>query len=151
MANPKSRTFSVVIPIPYSIYLTIIDILPALKGEDSPKGIFRLRVSSVLKYAFAWNVEGCHRVVTNGVRYSAYSPVNGAFLPVNYRRRRRLAIQPAREHGSRQPNCYAVHGSPSRCAIFSEAFRSACRPRPHSEHEKCSPSRVPIEPHSEHR
>ncbi|MFB6092925.1 MAG: hypothetical protein ABEK02_07950, partial [Haloquadratum sp.] len=58
-----------------------IDILPRLKREDSPKGIFRLRVSSVLKYAFAWNVNGRHRVVTNGVLSSACSPVNGAFLP----------------------------------------------------------------------
>ena len=61
------------------------------------------------------------------------------------------AIHPAREHGSRQPNCYAVHGSPSRCAIFSEAFRSACRPQSHSEHQKWSPSRLPIEPQTEHR
>ena len=76
------------------------DILPALKGEDSPKGIFRLRVSSALKDAFAWNVDGCHRIVTDGVRYSvirnqrfligskiatrfsnASSRVNAAFLP----------------------------------------------------------------------
>jgi transcription initiation factor IIE alpha subunit len=30
-----------------------LDILPARKREDSPKGIFRLRVSSEFKYAFA--------------------------------------------------------------------------------------------------
>jgi len=30
-----------------------LDILPALKREDSPKGIFRLRVSSGFKDAFA--------------------------------------------------------------------------------------------------
>ena len=29
-------------------------------------------------YAFAWNVNGRHRVVTNGVHDSAYSPANGA-------------------------------------------------------------------------
>ena len=58
-----------------------VDILPALKGEDSPKGIFRLRVSSALKDAFAWNVDGCHRIVTDGVRSSAYSRVKAAFLP----------------------------------------------------------------------
>ena len=73
-----------------------IDILPALKGEDSPKGIFRLRVSSVLKYAFAWNVEGHRPVVTKDVLSSASSPVNGAFLPAYSGRQRRLAIQPAR-------------------------------------------------------
>jgi len=33
----------------------LVDLLPPLKGRDSPKGIFRLCVSSVLKYAFAWN------------------------------------------------------------------------------------------------
>ena len=76
--------------------IVTIDILPALKGEDSPKGIFRLRVSSVLKYAFAWNVEGRHRVMTNGVLFSACSPVNGAFLPAYSGRQRRLVIQPAR-------------------------------------------------------
>jgi hypothetical protein len=59
---------------------TNVDILPDLKGEDSPEGIFRLRVSSVFKYAFAWNVEGRNRVVANGVLSSACSPVNGAFL-----------------------------------------------------------------------
>ena len=69
---------------------------PRLKTRESTKWIFRLRVSSVLKYAFAWSVEGSHRVVTNGVRYSAYSPVNGAFLPAYSERQRRLAIQPAR-------------------------------------------------------
>ena len=73
-----------------------VDILPALKGEDSPKGISGLRVSSGLKYAFAWAVNGRHRVVTNGVLSSAYSPVNGAFLPAYSGRQRRLAIQPAR-------------------------------------------------------
>jgi len=75
---------------------TAIDILPALKSEDSPKGIFRLRVSSVLRYAFAWNVKGRHRVMTNSVLSSAYSPVNGAFLPAYSERQRRLALQPAR-------------------------------------------------------
>ena len=30
-----------------------VDILPALTREDSPKGIFRLRVSSGFKHAFA--------------------------------------------------------------------------------------------------
>jgi hypothetical protein len=35
--------------------------------------------------------------------------------------------------------------------MFSEAFRSAWRPRSHSEHGKWSPSRVSIEPHAEHR
>jgi len=116
--------------------LGVIDILPRLKTRESTKWIFRLRVSSVLKYAFAWNVNSRHRVVTNGVLSSACSPANRTFLPAYSRRHRRLAIQPAREHGSRQPNCYAVHGSPSRCAIFSEAFRSACRPRSHSEQKK---------------
>ena len=82
-----------------------VDILPALKGEDSPKGIFRLRASSVLKYAFAWNVRGRHRVVTNGVRYSASSRVKAAFLPGHAGRRRRRVLQPARPHGSPQPNC----------------------------------------------
>ena len=76
--------------------IVTIDILPALKGEDSPKGISGLRVSSGLKYAFAWAVNGRHRVVTNGVLSSAYSPVNGAFLPAYSGRQRRLAIQPAR-------------------------------------------------------
>ena len=146
IGNPCSRVRG-----GFSGYLTlVVDILPAV-GEDSPKGICRLRVSLVLKYAFAWNVNSRHRVVTNGVLSSACSPANRTFLPAYSRRHRRLAIQPAREHGSRQPNCYAVHGSPSRCAIFSEAFRSACRPRLHSEHQKWSPSRVPIEPHAEHR
>ena len=74
----------------------LIDILPRLKTRESTKWIFRLRVSSVLKYAFAWNVNGRHRVVTNGVLFSAYSPVNGAFLPAYSGRRRQLAIQPAR-------------------------------------------------------
>jgi len=61
----------------------VVDILPRLKTRESTKWIliFRLRVSSVLKYAFAWNVNGRHRVVTNGVRYSASSPVNGAPSP----------------------------------------------------------------------
>jgi len=70
------------------------DILLALKGvtrtlcvlvcppdvvwrRGFPKGIFRLRVSSVLKYAFAWNVKGSRPVVTKDVRYSACSPVKG--------------------------------------------------------------------------
>ncbi len=35
----------------------LVDILPALKGEDSPREIFRLCVSSGLTYAFAWAVE----------------------------------------------------------------------------------------------
>ena len=34
-------------------YWCSLDILPALKGEDSTKWIFRLRVSSGFKYAFA--------------------------------------------------------------------------------------------------
>jgi hypothetical protein len=55
-----------------------------------------LRVSSVLKYAFAWNVDGRHRVVTNGVRYSAYSPVNGAF--------------PSRRAGRFDGNTASLHG-----------------------------------------
>ena len=99
-------------------------------------------------YAFAWNVNGRHRVVTNGVHDSAYSPANGGPLHttgVNSVERRStsnraepdndgwLAIHPAREHGSRQPNRYAVHGSPSRCAIFSGVFNSACRPRSHTQ------------------
>jgi len=66
-----------------------IDILPRLKTRESTKWIFWLRVSSGLKYAFAWAVNGRHRVVTNGVLFSAYSPVNGAFPPVNYRRQQR--------------------------------------------------------------
>jgi hypothetical protein len=33
-----------------------IDLLPPLKGWDSPKGSARLRVSSARKYAFAWGV-----------------------------------------------------------------------------------------------
>ncbi|WP_342767943.1 HAD-IC family P-type ATPase [Haloplanus salinus] len=67
----------------------LFDILPALKREDSTKWIFRLRVSSGLKYAFAWTVNGRHRVVTNGVRSSACSPVNGAFLPAYSERQQR--------------------------------------------------------------
>ena len=31
--------------------------------------MFRLCVSSVLKYDFAWNLEGIHQVVASGVRY----------------------------------------------------------------------------------
>jgi len=58
-----------------------LGILPALKGEDSPKGSARLRVSSVAKYAFASHVSGCLPIMTKGVRSSAYSPVNGAFPP----------------------------------------------------------------------
>ena len=41
-----------------------IDILPAPKGEDSPTGSSRSRVSSVLEYAFAWNVSGRLTIVT---------------------------------------------------------------------------------------
>jgi len=68
------------------------DILLALKGVQNamrsgcppdvvwrrgfPKGIFRLRVSSVLKHAFAWNVKGSRPVVTKDVRYSACSPLS---------------------------------------------------------------------------
>ena len=55
-----------------------LDILPALKREDSPKGIFRLRVSSVAKYAFASHVDGRRPVVSTDVVCSAYSPVKGA-------------------------------------------------------------------------
>ena len=74
---------------PLQQYPDTVDILPALKGEDSPKGIFRLRVSSVLKYAFAWNVEGRRPVVTKDVLFSACSPVNGAFLPAYSGRQQR--------------------------------------------------------------
>ncbi|WP_257628650.1 hypothetical protein [Haloplanus salinarum] len=70
-------------------YVGGVDILPALKGEDSPKGIFRLRVSSGLKYAFAWAVEGRRPVVTKDVLSSACSPVNWAFLPAICGRQRR--------------------------------------------------------------
>jgi hypothetical protein len=123
-----------------------IDTLPALQREDSSKRILRLRVSSVLKDAFAWNVSGSHRIITDGVRSSAWSRVKAAFLPINYgrpqkpktsgvrtrreasrQRQRRLAVQPAREHGSPHPKCYAVHGSPSRFPMFAAAFKSACR------------------------
>ena len=57
------------------------DILPALEGEDSPMGNSRLRVSSVLKYAFAWNVSGRLPIMTGGVLSSAYSRVKAAFPP----------------------------------------------------------------------
>ena len=59
----------------------LVDILPALNGEDSPKGSSRLRASSVVKYAFASHVEGRRPIVTEGVRYSACSRVNAAFRP----------------------------------------------------------------------
>ena len=36
-----------------NVALFLVDILPALKGEDSPTGSSRLRVSSGVKYAFA--------------------------------------------------------------------------------------------------
>jgi hypothetical protein len=84
-----------------------IDLLPPLKGWDSPKGIFRLRVSSVLKYAFAWNVSGRRPVTTPDVLSSAYSRVKAAFLPghAGRLRSRRWSIQSTRPHGSPQPNC----------------------------------------------
>lgn len=130
--------------------LNSLDILSALNREDSPKETFRLRVSSGLEYAFGWAVNERHRVVTNGACSSAYSPVDGTFLPAICGHRRRLVIQPARWYGSRQPNCHAVHGSSSRCIIFAEAFRSAWRHLSYSEYRKWSPSQLPIEPHTEH-
>ena len=57
------------------------DILPVLKGGDSPTESSRLRVSSVVKYAFASHVSGCRPIVTEGVRYSACSRVKAAFRP----------------------------------------------------------------------
>jgi hypothetical protein len=69
-----------------------LDILLRQKTRKSTKWIFRLRVSSVLKDAFAWNVDGRRPVVTRDVLYSAYSPVNGGFLPAYSRRRGRLAL-----------------------------------------------------------
>jgi len=45
-------------------YFQYFDILLALKREDSTKWVFSLRVSSVLKYAFAWNIEGRRRRAT---------------------------------------------------------------------------------------
>jgi hypothetical protein len=38
-----------------------------------------LHVSSVVKYAFASHVSGCRPIITEGVLYSAFSPVKGAF------------------------------------------------------------------------
>ena len=109
------------------------DILPVLKGGDSPTESSRLRVSSVVKYAFASHVSGCRPIVTEGVRYSACSRVNAAFRPghagrgsrercslvimkdaerlsndfhgTNIVRPPQRGIQPARYHGSPQPNC----------------------------------------------
>jgi len=68
-------------PRPQGLGYLPLDILPALKGEDSPKGSSRLRVSSVVKYAFASHVSGCRPIVTEGVRYSACSRVKAAFRP----------------------------------------------------------------------
>ncbi len=82
-----------------------LDILPALKGEDSPKGILGLRVSSALKFPFGRCLTGCRPIVTEGVRSSAYSRVKAAFPPTHGGRQRRQGIQPAGEHGSTQPNC----------------------------------------------
>ena len=48
-------------------------------------GNSRLRVSSVLKYAFAWNVSGRLPIITGEVLSSAYSRVKGAF-PTRTRR-----------------------------------------------------------------
>ena len=59
----------------------MIDILPALKGEDSLKGSSRLHVSSVAKYAFASHVGGRRPVITKGVLCSAFSRVKAAFPP----------------------------------------------------------------------
>jgi len=66
-----------------------IDILPRIETRESTKWIFGLRVSSGLGYVFAWAVNGRHRIVTNGVLSSAYSPVNGAFLPAYSGRQQR--------------------------------------------------------------
>lgn len=57
--------------VAYRLLPQVLDILSALKGEDSPKGILRLGVSSGLKDAFAWSAEGCRPVVTKGVLSSA--------------------------------------------------------------------------------
>ena len=65
---------------------TAVDILPALNGEDSAKRSSRLRVSSVVKYAFASHVGGRPPIVTEGVRCSAYSRVKAAFRPTRGRR-----------------------------------------------------------------
>ncbi|KYH24166.1 ORC1-type DNA replication protein [Halalkalicoccus paucihalophilus] len=59
---------------------TGFDILPALKGEDSPKGSSRLRVSSVVKFPFRSHLNGRRPIITKNVLFSAYSPVKGAFL-----------------------------------------------------------------------
>lgn len=48
-----------------------LDILPRLKTRESTKWILRLRVSSGRKDAFAWSVEGCHRIMTDSVLFSA--------------------------------------------------------------------------------
>jgi len=98
--------------IEQQVYYTVrrTDILPALKGKDSPKGSSRLRVSSVLKDAFARNVVGRRPVVTRDVLFSAYSPVDGAFRPTRGRRfdatntlvAPRWGIQPTRYHDSRR-------------------------------------------------
>jgi len=126
-----------------------VDILPALKGEDSPKGIFRLRVFSVLKYAFAWNVKGSRPVVTKDVRYSACSPVKGlpsciqqASTTAGYSTSevaRFASAELLRRAWFTLPLCDIL-----RCVQVSMA--STVTP----EHQK-SPSRVPIEPHAEHR
>ncbi len=58
---------------------TRIDILPALKGGDSPKGSSRLHVSSGAKYAFASSLNGSRPIMTKDVVCSARSRVKAAF------------------------------------------------------------------------
>ena len=94
-----------------------VDLLPPLKGWDSPMGILGLRVSSAAQIRFrVASVTGRRPVVTKGVLSSACSSVKRAFPPARGRRPRsgRQGVQPAGPHGLRHSKCYAVHGSPSR-------------------------------------
>jgi len=61
----------------------------AESARRASEKIRRLRVSSGLKYAFAWAVNGRRPVVTKDVLFSACSPVNGAFLPAYSGRQQR--------------------------------------------------------------
>jgi hypothetical protein len=68
---------------------------PRAKARGFPEGDIQVARFLGSQVRFRVELEGRHRVVTNGVLFSAYSSVNGAFLPVSYRRQRRLAIQSA--------------------------------------------------------
>jgi len=91
----------------------MIDLLPPLQGWNSPKGSSRLRVSSALKYAFAWGVQRSPSGYDPGRALQRVQPGQTGLLTRTRRALRRPEYQFRPPRSGIQPTGYH-HSRPTR-------------------------------------